>query len=409
MSHLQSLLDCDYEKNYFLARCVLDFLTLKNLKELTKISRWMSTKTMDIQYIYCFPSYSPKWIESRIHRLWYVTSRDKDQKLLSQYPKLEILRLVICKGDPIPDMTPHKNLKRLKITWSNTLFFQNIKFPPNLQTLILNHSFNDDIHQDFLPTSLKTLKFTKESSFNYPLHLQSLPSHLTTLILGDEFNQPLEVGIFPPTLTKLKFGDLFDQPIHLNVLPKSLLYLKFGLYFDNTFSFPGGLQTLRLCCNKPIPYLSSPALTRLEIESFPYSSNGIALRNITELHLRMRSEKAQNKYPLNFASCFVLRTLTLPSWQSDLVEKLPLSLRTFIVFIARQGEYSPFCTKKEVLNIGLEQIVFRFGRNYREKDMMPVCVDDKHFYTHLHEAWTTNKNVQLIWSENSSQRKRKEI
>lgn len=96
----------------------------------------------------------------------------------------------------------------------------------------LTHLFlNDDYPRPIIfPPNLIQLKFGKQ---NYSL--QSLPSTITNLDVGNIFNECIN-NSFPILLTHLTFGRCFNQPV--DCLPPTLTHLYFGFFFwsDNWFS-----------------------------------------------------------------------------------------------------------------------------------------------------------------------------
>ena len=89
-----------------------------------------------------------------------------------------------------------------------------------------HNSFNQEIGENVLPTSLTHLYFSYH--FNKPLgnSLNNLVN-LTHLMFGCKFNQPIELGRLPPNLIHLMFDTYFNQKIEANVLPQSLTNLIF--------------------------------------------------------------------------------------------------------------------------------------------------------------------------------------
>jgi hypothetical protein len=140
-----------------------------------------------------------------------------------------------------------QELQKLEFIYKFNKKIQKNILPEGLTALILSNTFNQEIKEGDLPTSLINLRF--KVYFNKQIYSNVLPPSLKKLIFSSDFNQPLLPNILPHGLIHLEFGLLFNQEIEPDILPETLEYLSFYGSFNkdlNETNIPKGLKTLRL-------------------------------------------------------------------------------------------------------------------------------------------------------------------
>ncbi|KAM9965095.1 hypothetical protein ACTFIW_004896 [Dictyostelium discoideum] len=151
------------------------------------------------------------------------------------------------------------------------------------KSITFGWTYNQPFYPGILPNSLKKLIFQEGGDFNRILEVGSLPSSITTLILGD-YDQKIEKGVLPSSLTILELGGEFNQPLEgsipdsvtsltlgyrfnialtENCIPPNCKFLKFGSNFNKDLSpgiLPSSIETLILgyCFNKELVEGSLP-------------------------------------------------------------------------------------------------------------------------------------------------------
>ncbi|KAN0023210.1 hypothetical protein ACTFIU_011373 [Dictyostelium citrinum] len=107
-----------------------------------------------------------------------------------------------------------------KLSFHNDGYFdQEFKvgdLPSSITELTLPESFSQPIQPNQLPSSLKSLRFTKSRewhTFKQSIEPNTLPNSLTYLRMNPAFNSPLKVGSIPSNINKLIFKNTFNQKL----------------------------------------------------------------------------------------------------------------------------------------------------------------------------------------------------
>lgn len=133
---------------------------------------------------------------------------------------------------------PYKNYKLP--TKTHELIFKSVKYQISYYKFILSN-----IHEY---SKLKIINF-KKTNFNQPLSSIKFPPNLEELILSDDFNLPIENVIFPDNLKTLYFGDSFNYPLDKVSFPKNIKSLYLGYSFNQSLGIlPDSLEKLHINC-----------------------------------------------------------------------------------------------------------------------------------------------------------------
>ena len=110
---------------------------------------------------------------------------------------------------------------------------EGLNFPFFLTKISIEGYFDAKLKPNILPKHLKSLFFTKSTSYMKKLQLNVLPNSLETLLLPTQYKYKLEIGVLPCSLTNLEFGKCYNHKLESGILPPSLLHLKFGEFYDH--------------------------------------------------------------------------------------------------------------------------------------------------------------------------------
>jgi hypothetical protein len=228
-----------WENAYRLRQLLYDETALK-FKQLTHVDKFgLSLK-------------DPKILMSWPHLKYLRFANVSDAPLYNvQFPpRLEVLILNPSYNRSLLDVQLPNSLRVLKLGTVFNHSIEHVKFPDSLQKLHLSWGFNQAIDRVVWPQGLKYLRFGWK--FNQPIDQVHFPSGMTDICFGCCFNQPIDKVTWPTQLKRLSFGATFNQPLHQVVWPCRLTLLTLSHMFNhplNQVRWPDSLSYLLLGAN----------------------------------------------------------------------------------------------------------------------------------------------------------------
>lgn len=251
----------------------------------------------------------------------YLGCDDSSNLLLvtNQYYKYDNLRSVYCELIPGFKSINKKDIRYL----SHCTSLKCLQQCSNVISVIFDDSFNEDLTDIELPTSLinitfgasfnklipkEILKHVKSLKFgNYYCLSLNLPYSLENLVLGTMWNYSINDSTFSPNLKSLTLGDAFDStiyslPMHLeelhfgyqfnkpldDILPPNLKVLTLGTMYSEKINLPRTLEILNVCFNYTHLELLKEYNKRNKLKIYVYASktyNRTAIQQYCELEV----------------------------------------------------------------------------------------------------------------------------